>query len=76
MNVLLSNLLYCKLRKNMFKRLLEDNKAQVSLEYLVIIVFGVMLVIITGIMILNLNILVSLAKAKILNYRDNILTSL
>jgi uncharacterized protein (UPF0333 family) len=60
----------------MFKKLLEDNKAQVSLEYLVIIVFGVMLVIITGIMIINLNILVSLAKAKILNYRDNILTSI
>lgn len=60
----------------MFKRLLEDKKAQVSLEYLVIIVFGVMLVIITGIMIINLNILISLAKAKILNYRDNILTSL
>lgn len=60
----------------MFKRLLEDNKAQVSLEYLVIIVFGVMLVIITGIMIINLNILVSLAKTKILNYRDNILTSI
>lgn len=57
-------------------KLLEDNKAQVSLEYLVIIVFGVMLVIITGIMIINLNILVSLAKAKILNYRDNILTSI
>lgn len=60
----------------MFKRLLDDNKAQVSLEYLVIIVFGVMLVIITGIMIINLNILVSLAKTKILNYRDNILTSI
>ena len=60
----------------MIKKLLEDKKAQVSLEYLVIIVFGVMLVIITGIMIINLNILVSLAKAKILNYRDNILTSI
>ncbi|HOZ35854.1 MAG TPA: hypothetical protein PLK55_02625 [archaeon] len=60
----------------MFKKLLDDNKAQVSLEYLVIIVFGVMLVIITGIMIINLNILVSLAKTKILNYRDNILTTI
>ena len=60
----------------MFRKLLEDKKAQVSLEYLVIIVFGVMLVINTGLMIINLNILVSLAKAKILNYRDNILTSL
>jgi len=58
------------------KKLLEDNKAQVSLEYLVIIVFGVMLVIITGLMIINLNILVSIAKAKILNYRDQILTTI
>lgn len=58
------------------KKLLEDKRAQVSLEYLVIIVFGVMLVIITGLMIINLNILISIAKAKILNYRDQILTTL
>ena len=58
------------------KKLLEDKRAQVSLEYLVIIVFGVMLVIITGLMIINLNILVSIAKAKILNYRDQILTTI
>ncbi|MFA5745335.1 MAG: hypothetical protein WCX82_00640 [archaeon] len=60
----------------MIKTLLNDNKAQVSLEYLIMIVFGVMLVIITGIMIVNLSVLISVAKAKILNYRDNILVTM
>jgi len=60
----------------MIKQILKDNKAQISLEYLVMIVFGMMLVIITGIMIINLSILISVAKAKILNYRDNILATI
>jgi len=60
----------------MIKQILKDNKAQISLEYLVMIVFGMMLVIITGIKIINLSILISVAKAKILNYRDNILATI
>lgn len=60
----------------MIKRLIDDNRGQVSLEYLVMIVFGVMLVIITGIMIINLSVLISVAKAKILNYRHNILNTI
>lgn len=59
----------------MFK-LIKDKKAQISIEYLVMIVFGTMLVIITGIIIVNLSSLISIAKAKILNYRDNILATL
>lgn len=55
---------------------LEEEKAQVSVEYLIMIVFGLMLVITTGIVIINLNSFVTMAKAKILTYRDNILASL
>jgi uncharacterized protein (UPF0333 family) len=58
------------------KELFEDNRGQVSLEYLIMVVFGVMLEIITGIMIINLGLLISVAKAKILNYRDNILATI
>lgn len=56
--------------------ILNDQKGQVSLEYLVMIIFGMILVITTGLVILNLNSLVTVAKAKILTYRDNILSSL
>ncbi len=60
---------------NIFNKLLYDKKAQLSVEYLIMIVFGMMLVITTGIVIINLSSLVSVAKAKILTYRDNILSS-
>jgi uncharacterized protein (UPF0333 family) len=58
------------------KKLLEDNKAQLSVEYLVMIVFGIILVIITGLVVINLNSLITIAKGKILTYRDNILSTL
>ncbi|MDD3178393.1 MAG: hypothetical protein PHR26_02645 [Candidatus ainarchaeum sp.] len=57
-------------------KFLKEEKAQVSVEYLIMIVFGLMLVITTGIIIINLNSFVTMAKAKILTYRDNILASL
>jgi uncharacterized protein (UPF0333 family) len=60
----------------MYKRLITDKKAQISVEYLIMIVFGTMLVIITGIIIINLSTLITIAKTKILNYRDNILATL
>jgi len=60
---------------NILKRLIEDQKAQLSVEYLIMVVFGMMLVITTGIVIINLSSLVSAAKAKVLTYRDNILSS-
>ncbi|HOW29136.1 MAG TPA: hypothetical protein PK685_00465 [archaeon] len=60
----------------MYKRLINDKKAQISVEYLIMIVFGTMLVIITGIIIVNLSTLITIAKTKILNYRDNILATL
>jgi uncharacterized protein (UPF0333 family) len=60
----------------MYKRLITDKKAQISVEYLIMIVFGTMLVIITGIIIVNLSTLITIAKTKILNYRDNILATL
>jgi hypothetical protein len=56
-------------------KLLDDKKAQLSVEYLIMIVFGMMLVVTTGIVIINLSGLVSVAKAKILTYRDNILST-
>ncbi len=56
--------------------ILNDQKGQVSIEYLVMIVFGMILVITTGIVILNLNTFITVAKSKILTYRDNILSSL
>jgi Flp pilus assembly pilin Flp len=62
--------------KNILKRLKDDQKGQISVEYLVMIVFGMILVITTGIIILNLNSYVTIAKAKILTYRDNILSTL
>jgi uncharacterized protein (UPF0333 family) len=58
-----------------FNRLLKDNKAQLSVEYLIMVVFGMVLVVVTGIVIINLSSLVTIAKAKILTYRDNILSS-
>jgi len=60
---------------SIFLKLLNDKKAQLSVEYLIMIVFGMMLVITTGIVIINLSSLVSVAKAKILTYRDNILST-
>jgi uncharacterized protein (UPF0333 family) len=60
---------------NTFNKLFNDKKAQLSVEYLIMVVFGMMLVITTGIVIINLSSLVSVAKAKILTYRDNILSS-
>jgi uncharacterized protein (UPF0333 family) len=56
--------------------IITDQKGQVSVEYLVMIVFGMILVITTGIVILNLNSFITVAKSKILTYRDNILASL
>ena len=60
----------------MLSKIINDKKAQVSVEYLIMIVFGTMLVIITGIIIVNLSTLITIAKTKILNYRDNILATL
>jgi len=57
-------------------QIINDQKAQLSVEYLVMVVFGMMLVITTGIVVINLNSLVTVAKAKILTYRDNILSTL
>jgi hypothetical protein len=61
---------------NELRRLLNEDRAQLSIEYLVIVIFGMILVITTGIVIINLNSLVTVAKAKILTYRDNILSTL
>jgi uncharacterized protein (UPF0333 family) len=61
---------------NKINAILNDQKGQVSIEYLIMIVFGMILVITTGIVILNLNSFVTVAKSKILTYRDNILASL
>jgi uncharacterized protein (UPF0333 family) len=60
---------------NVLNKLLDDKKAQLSVEYLIMIVFGMMLVITTGVVIINLSSLVTTAKAKILTYRDNILST-
>jgi len=62
--------------KEEFKKIITDKKAQLSVEYLLMIVFGMMLVIIAGIVVLNLNTLLSIARSKILTYRDNILSNL
>ncbi len=58
------------------KQILNDKKAQISVEYLVMIVFGMMLVIISTIVVINLNSLLGVARSKILTYRDNILSLL
>jgi hypothetical protein len=56
--------------------ILNDQRAQLSIEYLVMVIFGMILVITTGIVIINLNSFITVAKAKILTYRDNILSTL
>lgn len=61
---------------NKIKAIIDDKKAQISVEYLVLIIFGIMLVIISGIVVINLNTLLGVARSKILTYRDNILSSL
>ena len=58
------------------KSLINDKRAQISVEYLIMIVFGIMLVIISSIVIINLNTLLGVARAKILTYRDNIISSI
>jgi len=58
------------------KRLATDERGQLSIEYLVLVVFGMMLVVTTGLVVVNLTSLVTVAKAKILTYRDNILSNL
>ena len=58
------------------KSLLNEQKAQLSVEYLIMIVFGIMLVVVAGIVIINLNTLLAVARSKILTYRDNILSNL
>ncbi len=57
-------------------QILNDQKGQISVEYLIMIVFGMILVITTGIVILNLNSFITVSKSKLLTYRDNILSSL
>ncbi len=61
---------------NKLNLLLNDKRGQISVEYLVLIIFGIMLVIISGIVVINLNSLLGVARSKILTYRDNILSSL
>lgn len=62
--------------KEKIKMILQEQKAQISVEYLIMIIFGMILVISTGLIIINLNSFVTVAKSKILSYRDNLLTSL
>ncbi len=50
-------------------------KAQVSMEYLLTILFGVILAIIVAIMALNLTQIADIAKTKILAYRDDAISS-
>ncbi|MDD3245063.1 MAG: hypothetical protein PHU47_02845 [Candidatus ainarchaeum sp.] len=57
-------------------KIISDQRAQISVEYLILIVFGMMLVITTGIIVININTLIAVAKSKILAYRDNIISSL
>jgi uncharacterized protein (UPF0333 family) len=59
-----------------FKKIINEQKAQLSVEYLIMIVFGIMLVVVAGIVIINLNTLLAVARSKILTYRDNILSTL
>jgi uncharacterized protein (UPF0333 family) len=61
---------------NKLNQILNDQKGQISVEYLIMIVFGMILVITTGIVILNLNSFITVSKSKLLTYRDNILSSL
>jgi len=50
-------------------------KAQVSMEYLLTILFGVILAIVVAIMALNLTQIADIAKTKILAYRDDAISS-
>ena len=49
---------------------LSDNKAQVSFEYLLTIVFAILLVVAALIFALNLKTLVDAANTRILEYSD------
>ena len=50
--------------------------AQVSLEYLLTVLFGVVLAIIVAVMALNITQIADVAKTKILAYRDDFIASL
>lgn len=48
-----------------------DEKAQVSLEYLITVLFSVVLAMIVAIMALNITQIADVARTKILAYRDD-----
>lgn len=53
-----------------------DSRAQVSFEYLILIFFAVLLVVIATVLALNLTTIADLAKLKVLEYRDKTISSL
>ena len=50
-----------------------DQKAQVSLEYLLTVMFAIVLAVAAAVLVLNLTGLSQQAKAKILEYRTNLI---
>ncbi|MFH0905998.1 MAG: hypothetical protein V1824_01515 [archaeon] len=61
---------------SIIKAILNDNKAQLSIEYLIMIIFGMLLMITTGIVLININSLVTRVKADILTARDELISNL
>ena len=53
-----------------------DERAQVSLEYLLTVLFSVVLAMIAAIMALNITQIADVAKTKILSYREDAIASL
>jgi len=52
-----------------------NSKAQVSLEYLLTVLFGVILAMVVAVIALNLAQIADIAKTKILSYRDDAISS-
>ena len=53
-----------------------DSRAQVSVEYLLTVMFAVLLVIVVTIIAFNISILADRAQLKIVQNRDNVISSL
>jgi len=53
-----------------------DEKGQVSFEYLLTVLFGVMLAIVAAILAANIGAIAQVAQSKILQFREDMIASL
>jgi len=53
-----------------------NNRAQVSIEYLTMVMFGILLAVAAGVLLISVSTIASTAKAKVLTIRENAIANL